>query len=142
MQLKPILPVCSHQHDLCKHYKTWSSQYNRDNACRWNVFSCSVTKRKCHKSRFKTFKFKSVLNSISTTCTCNTNSGTSCSPSSYLSVSRLNGRIIYLPQRAGILSQRSQRAKNIVNQRANIATGEKYCEWAAKHIKISCLPRE
>ena len=36
----------------------------------------------------------------------------------------------YLPQRAEILSQRSQwvnsqRAKNIVNQRANIATGEK-----------------
>ena len=58
------------------------------------------------------------------------------------SVSRLNGRIIYIPQRAGILSQRSQRAKNIVNQRANIATGEKYCEWVAKHIKISSLPRE
>ena len=36
----------------------------------------------------------------------------------------------------------TQRAKNIVNQRANIATGEKYCEWAAKHIKIFCLPRE
>ena len=48
----------------------------------------------------------------------------------------------YLPQRAEILSQRSQRAKNIVNQWANIATDEKYCEWAAKHIKISCLPRE
>ena len=93
----------------------------------------------------------SVLNSVSTTCTRNTNSGTSCSPSSYLSggiephslsssntnlasFSRLNGRIIYLPQRAGIWSQRSQLA--------NIATGEKYCEWAAKHIKISCLPRE
>ena len=89
------------------------------------MFSSSVTKRKCHKSHFRTFKFKSVLNSVSTTCTCNTNSGTSCSPSSYLSggiephslsssntnlasVSRLNGRIIYLPQRAGILSQRSQ----------------------------------
>ena len=123
-----------------------------ETACRWNVFSSS---RRCHKSRFRTFKFKSVLNSVSTTCTC--------SPSSYLSgsiephslstsntnlasVSRLNGRVIYLPQRAGILSQRSQRvnstAKNIVNQRANIATDEKYCEWAAKHIKISCLPRE
>ena len=52
----------------------------------------------------------------------------------------------YLPQRAKVLAQRSnltpQRAKNIVNQRANIATGEKYCEWAAKHIKISCFPRE
>ena len=34
---------------------------NRDNAWRWNVFSSSVTKRKCHKSRFRTFKFKSVL---------------------------------------------------------------------------------
>ena len=79
-------------------------------------------KGNCHKSRFRTFKFKSVLNSVSTTCTCNTNSGTPCSPSSYLSggiephslsssssntnlasVSRLNGRIIYLPQQAGIL---------------------------------------
>ena len=30
----------------------------------------------------------------------------------------------------------TQRAKNIVNQRANIATGEKYCEWAAKHIRV------
>ena len=103
-----IFPVSSHLHDLCKHYKTWSFQYNRDNACRWNVFSSSVTKRKCHKSRFRTFKFKSVLNSVSTTC--NANSGTSCSPSSYLSggiephslassntnlasVSRLNARI-------------------------------------------------
>ena len=56
-----------------------------ETACRWNVFSSSVTKRKCHKSRFRTFKFKSVLHSVSTTCTCNTNSGTSCSPSSYLS---------------------------------------------------------
>ena len=46
-------------------------------------------------------------------------------------------------QWAWILSQRTQRAKNIVNQRANIATGEKYCEWAAtERIKISCLPRE
>ena len=80
-----IFPVSSHLHDLCKHYKTWSFHYNRDNACRWNVFSCSVTKRKCHKSRFRTLKFKSVLNSVSTTCTCNTNSGTSCSSSSYLS---------------------------------------------------------
>ena len=78
-------PVSSHLHDLCKHYRTWSFQYNRDNVCRWNVFSSSVTKRKCHKSRFRTFKFKSVLNSVSTTCTCNTNSGTSCSPSRYLS---------------------------------------------------------
>ena len=64
-----IFPVSSHLHDLCKHYKTWSFQYNRDNACRWNLFSSSVTKRKCHKSRFRTFKFKSVLNSVSTTCT-------------------------------------------------------------------------
>ena len=44
-----IFPVSSHLHYLCKHYKTWSFQYNRDNACRWNVFSSSVTKRKCHK---------------------------------------------------------------------------------------------
>ena len=134
-------PVSSHLHDLCKHYRTWSFQYNRDNACRWNVFSSSVTKRKCHKSRFRTFKFKSVLNSVSTTCTCNTNSGTSCSPSSYLSggiephslsssntnlasVSRLNGRIIYLPQRAGILSQRSQRVNS---------TGKEYCESTGKY---------
>ena len=64
-------PVSPHLHDLCKHYRTWSFQYNRDNAYRWNVFSSSVTKRKCHKSRFRTFKFKSVLNSVSTTCTCN-----------------------------------------------------------------------
>ena len=80
-----IFPMSSHRHDLCEHYKTWSFQYNRDNACHWNVFSSSVTKRKCHNSRFRTLKFKSVLNSVSTTCTCNTNSGTSCSPSSYLS---------------------------------------------------------
>ena len=53
-----------------------------ETACRWNVFSSSVTRRKCHKSRFRTFKFKSVLNSVSTTCTCNTNSGTLCSPES------------------------------------------------------------
>ena len=64
-------PVSSHLHDLCNHHRTWSFQYNRDNACRWNVFSSSMTKRKCHKSRFRTFKFKSVLNSVSTTCTCN-----------------------------------------------------------------------
>ena len=37
--------MSSHLHDLCKHYRTWSFQYNRDNACRWNVFSSSVTKR-------------------------------------------------------------------------------------------------
>ena len=151
-------PVSSHLHDLCKHYRTWSFQYNRDNACRWNVFSSSVTKRKCHKSRFRTFKFKSVLNSVSTTCTCNTNSGTSCSLSSYLSggiaphslsssntnlasVSRFNGQIIYLPQRAGRLSQRSQRVNSTGKEYCE-STGEKYCEWAAKHIKISCLPRE
>ena len=78
-------PVSSYLHDLCKHYRAWSFQYNRDNACRWNVFSSSVTKRKCQNSRFRTLKFKSVLNSVLTTCTCNTNSGTSCSPSSYLS---------------------------------------------------------
>ena len=48
-----IFPVSSHLHDLCKHYKTWPFQYNRDNACRWNVFSSSVTKRKCHKSRLE-----------------------------------------------------------------------------------------
>ena len=40
-----IFPVSSHLHDLCKHYKTWSFQYNRDNACRWNVFFSSVTKK-------------------------------------------------------------------------------------------------
>ena len=141
-------PVSSHLHDLCKHYRTWSFQYNRDNACRWNVFSSSVTKRKCHKSRLRTFKFKSVLNSVSTTCACNTNSGTSCSPSSYLSggiephslsssdrnlasVSRhdsmvelynyLNGQGYWVND----LNGWTQRAKNIVNQRANIATGEK-----------------
>ena len=133
--------MSSHLHDLCKHYRTWSFQYNRDHACRWNVFSSSLTKRKCPKSRFRTFKVKSVLNSVSTTCTCNTNSGTSCSPSSYLSggiephtlsssntnlasVSRLNGRIIYLPQRAGILSQRSQRVNS---------TGKEYCESTGKY---------
>lgn len=44
-----------------------------------------MTKRKYHNSRFRTSKFKSVLNSVTTTCTCNTNSGTSCSPSSFLS---------------------------------------------------------
>ena len=49
-------------HVLCKNYRRWSFQYNRDNACRWNVFSSSVTKRKCHKSHLRTFKFKSVLN--------------------------------------------------------------------------------
>ena len=99
------------------------------------MFSSSVTKRKCHKSRFRTFKFKSVLNSVSTTCTCNTNSGTSWSPSSYLSggiephslsssntnlasFSRLYGRIIYLPQQAGILSQQSQRV-NLMGKYSN-----------------------
>ena len=92
-------------------------------------------------SPFRTFKFKSVLNSVSTTCTCNTNSGTSCSPSSYLSggiephslsssntnlasVSRLDGRVIYLPQRAGISSQRSQRVNS---------TGKEYCESTGKY---------
>ena len=72
----------------------------------------------------------------------NTNSGTSCSPSSYLSggiephslstsntlnlasVLRLNGWIIYLPQRAGILSQWSQRVHS---------TGEEYCESTDKY---------
>ena len=78
-------PVSSHLHDLCKHYRAWSFQYNRDNPCLWNVYPSSVTKRKCHKSRLRTLKLKSVLNSVSTTCTCNTNSGTSCSSSSYLS---------------------------------------------------------
>ena len=110
--------------------------FSRDNACRWNVFSSSVTKRKCRKSRFRT-----LLNSVSTTCTCNANSGTSCSPWSYLSggiephslsssntnlasVSRLSGRIIYLPQLAGILSQRSQRVNS---------TGKEYCESTGKY---------
>ena len=78
-------PVSSHLHDLCKHYREWSFQYNRDNACRWNVSSGSVTKRKSHKSHFRTSKFKLVRNSESTTCTCHTNSGISCSPSSFLS---------------------------------------------------------
>ena len=141
-------PVSSHLHDLCKH-RTWSFQYNRDNACRWNVFSSSVTKRKCPKSRFRTFKVKSVLNSVSTTCKCNTNSGTSCSPSSYLSggiephtlsssntnlasVSRLNGRIIYLPQRAGILSQRSQR----VNSTGKYSNGRKILWMGSQHQNL------
>ena len=63
-------------------------------------------------------------------------------------VTQCNGRIIYLngQRLSKVLAQRSnltpQRAKNIANQRANTAMGEKYCEWAAKHIKISCLPRE
>ena len=50
----------------------------------------------------------------------------------------------YLPQRAEILSQRSQRVNSTGKEycESNIATGEKYCEWAAKHIKMSCLPRE
>ena len=152
--------MSSHLHDLCKHYKTWSFQYNRDNACRWNVFSGSVTKRKCYKSRFRTFKFKSVLNSVSTTCTCNTNSGTSCSPSSYLSggiephslsssnrnlasVSRLNGRIIYYLNGQGYwvndLNGWTERAKNIVTQWANIAGNGRKILWMSSQTHQNLL---
>ena len=104
-----IFAVSSHLHVLCKHYKTWSFQYNRDNACRWNVFSSSVT-----------------------------NSGTSCSPSSYLSGGIEPHSLSSSNTNLASVSRLSQWSNYIFTStgrdiESTISTGKEYCESTGKY---------
>ena len=134
-----IFPVSSHLHDLCKHglFNTIETmlvvgmcflvQWQKGNVTKVVLEHSSLNQ--C----FNHYQLHIHVTQI--------NSGTSCSLSRYLSggiephslsssntnlasVSRLSGRIIYLSQRAGILSQRSQRVNS---------TGKEYCESTGKY---------